>query len=248
MPFSLRVLKAEMPARLSSERAAVDQTVDALLALRTWCRQQQGEGGEGGEGAQVWCDREDLLTERLVAHSVAAQQVGQAVSLLQEQAERRPTAQRSGWLTKLGRVYLQYGQLGAAEDVFSKAEAYSSGGDAEDIAHELNGGLVMVAKGEYAQALACFDDIMELDPDNLLAANNKAICLLYTCNLNAAIAFLEGVIRSDVQRNLHNGLVFNLAMMYDLAAHRAKDKKRTLQQLAQRYGSDDFDNAVLKLG
>ena len=40
-------------------------------------------------------------------------------------------------------------------------------GDAEDIAHELNGGLVMVAKGEYAQALACFDDIMELDPDNL---------------------------------------------------------------------------------
>ena len=31
-----------------------------------------------------------------------------------------------------------------------------SGGDAEDIAHELNGGLGMVAKGEYAQALACF--------------------------------------------------------------------------------------------
>lgn len=47
--------------------------------------------------------------------------------------------QQSQWLTKLGRVYLQYGQLAAAEDAFSRAEAYSSGGDDEDIAHELNG-------------------------------------------------------------------------------------------------------------
>jgi hypothetical protein len=37
-------------------------------------------------------------------------------------------------------------------------------------------------------------------------------------------------------------------MMYDLATHHAKEKKRTLQSLAQRYGSDDFDVAVLKLG
>lgn len=36
-------------------------------------------------------------------------------------------------------------------------------------------------------------------------------------------------------------------MMYDLATHRAKENKRTLQALAQRYAPDDFDETVLKL-
>lgn len=107
--------------------------------------------------------------------------------------------------------------------------------------------LVLVAKGNYADALLRFDDILELDPNNLLAATNKAICMLYTCNLSGAITFLESVLRADIQQNMHNGVVFNLAMMYDLATHNAKQKKRTLQALAQRYSSDDFDVAVLKL-
>jgi hypothetical protein len=57
----------------------------------------------------------------------------------------------------------------------------------------------------------------------------------------------EGLIRADPERHLQNALVCNLSMMYDLAAHRAKERKRTLQQLAQRYASDDFDQTVLKL-
>ena len=134
VPFSLRVLKAEMPGRLSSERTAVDDTVDALLALRGWCRSQSGS-----DDTEPWRSRDDFITERLVAHATAAQEVEKALSLMKEQAERRPVEQQSSWLTKLGRVYLQYGQLAAAEDAFSRAEAYSSGGDDEDIVHELNG-------------------------------------------------------------------------------------------------------------
>ena len=106
---------------------------------------------------------------------------------------------------------------------------------------------MLVAKGLYQDALLRFDDIMELDPSNLLAANNKAICLLYTCNLAGAISFLESVLKADIERNMHHGVMFNLAMMYDLATHNAKEKKRTLEALAKRYGSDDFDYAVLKL-
>jgi tetratricopeptide (TPR) repeat protein len=118
----------------------------------------------------------------------------------------------------------------------------------EEQEQELNAGLVLVAKGQYSAALVQFDDLLEISPaSNLLAANNKAICLLYTGKLKAAIAFLEETIRLDVSRNLQNAIVFNLAMMYDLAAHRAKENKRTLQQLAQRYASDDFDQTVLKL-
>lgn len=56
-----------------------------------------------------------------------------------------------------------------------------------------------------------------------------------TCNLAGAITFLETVLKGDIVRNMHNGVVFNLAMMYDLATHNAKEKKRTLQALAERY-------------
>ena len=138
VPFSLRVLKAEMPARLSSEPTAVDETIDALLGLRSFCREQQA-ADVGAETA--WRSREDLITDRLVAHATAAQEVEKALGLMKEQADLRPVEQQSQWLSKLGRVYLQYGQLAAAEDAFSRAEAYSSGGDDEDIAHELNGAL-----------------------------------------------------------------------------------------------------------
>ena len=44
-----------------------------------------------------------------------------------------------------------------------------------------------------------------------------------------------------------NGLVFNLAMMYDLNTHQAKERKELLKSLTERYGSDDFDQAMLKL-
>ena len=54
---------------------------------------------------------------------------------------------------------------------------------------------VLVAKGQYPEALVQFDDLLELDPSNLLAANNKALCLLYTCKMKEAIAFLEETIR-----------------------------------------------------
>ena len=81
----------------------------------------------------------------------------------------------------------------------------------------------------------------------LMAASNKALCLLYTGQLAQAIEHLEATIRVDVRHNLHNGVASNLAMMYDLATHRAKENKRTLQALAQRYAPDDFDESVLKL-
>lgn len=37
----------------------------------------------------------------------------------------------------------------------------------------------------------------------LMAASNKALCLLYTGNLTAAIEHLEATIRADVVHNMH---------------------------------------------
>jgi hypothetical protein len=106
VPFSLRLLKAEMPARMSKD--GLDATIDALVSLRSACReQQQPQGSTGvvavasGESATVWSGREDVVTDRLVSHASAGRDVEKVVELLKEQAERRPVGQRSGWLNKL---------------------------------------------------------------------------------------------------------------------------------------------------
>lgn len=80
-----------------------------------------------------------------------------------------------------------------------------------------------------------------------MAANNKAICLLYTCDLSRAISCLEELISRDPEKHLHEVIVFNLCTMYDLKSDNSHEKKRTLMSLISSYASDTFDYSVLKL-
>jgi hypothetical protein len=85
-----------------------------------------GPVGRGGRGQ---ASREDVVTERLVSHATAAGKPETAITLLQAHVARRSSAAagqqdvhaQAPWLSKLGRVYLQFGQLAAAEDAFQRA-------------------------------------------------------------------------------------------------------------------------------
>ncbi len=100
---------------------------------------------------------------------------------------------------------------------------------------------------QYNAAIDHFQGVLDLDPNNLVAANNKAICLLYKCELSRAIAVLEELIRKDPERNLHETVVFNLCTLYDLKSDTSTDKKRGIMNLVAKFGSDSFDLTVLKL-
>lgn len=80
-----------------------------------------------------------------------------------------------------------------------------------------------------------------------MAANNKAICHLYTCDLTKAISFLEEVIRKDPEKNLNETLIFNLCTLYDLKSDNSVDKKKSIMALVAKFAPDSFDFSVLKL-
>lgn len=61
----------------------------------------------------------------------------------------------------------------------------------------LNRGYAKFATGQYLPAYEQFQQVLKLDPCNVSAANNRAITLLYTCNLTKAIESLEEFIRTD---------------------------------------------------
>jgi tetratricopeptide (TPR) repeat protein len=108
-------------------------------------------------------------------------------------------------------------------------------------------GYLALALDQYSTAIEHFSAVLEREPSNLAAANNKAICLLYTCDLSRAVSTLEDVIRRNPELNLNETLVFNLSTLYDLQSDNSQEKKKVIMSLASKFASDSFDFSVLKL-
>jgi len=98
-----------------------------------------------------------------------------------------------------GCLYLQTGMISYAESIFDsvKQRANIVNNAKHRIRCLLNDGYVLFAKGKYNDACREFAKILSEDPDNVIAANNQAICLLHMCQLGKAIELLEDVIRHD---------------------------------------------------
>jgi len=92
--------------------------------------------------------------------------------------------------------------------------------------------LTQVAEGKYEDASRSFQTLHEKDRQNVLIANNYAVCLLYTGCITDAIKVLESV----TSLGNTSTLLFNLATMYELSTERSIDlKKRLTEKVAQAH-------------
>lgn len=104
-----------------------------------------------------------------------------------------------------------------------------------------------LARDAYEEAVNAFQAVLSLDPNNVVAINNRAICWLYLCQLSRAVQSLEEAIVREPAA-LTETLVFNLCTLYELASERSGDKKREVWRLVLRHAPDSFNTASLKLG
>ena len=104
-----------------------------------------------------------------------------------------------------------------------------------------------MSEEKYEEAKECFCLLLLKDPNNCLAANNLAVCYLYTCHLIKAMHLLEDLIRKDPIKNLQESIVFNLCSLYDLYSDNTLEKKTQIMKLVSQYGNDGFDYSMLKL-
>ncbi len=111
----------------------------------------------------------------------------------------------------------------------------------------IHSGYLSLSLDQYTNAIDHFQVVLDLDPPNIIAANNKAICLLNTCDLSRAVSSLEDLIRKDPEKNLNETFVFNLCTLYDLKSDNSQEKKKQIMALVAKFGSDSFDFSVLKL-
>ncbi|TDH68392.1 hypothetical protein CCR75_008680 [Bremia lactucae] len=131
----------------------------------------------------------------------------------------------------------------------------------------LNDGLLLFAQNNLQEALSAFDsilyvqnvqaaDVESLETDLFLeedvicsAVNNYAICALYCCDVKAAVAALEQMIRSNPKRFLTGVVMFNLSSLYDLLYDNAtsKSRKEMMKKIAYIYDLEHVDPLTYRI-
>ena len=211
------------------------------------------EGVEGGRRSAVnmWKRREEVVLYLLVTCHVAQRDWLTALQWLEHLVTRHQPPSVNV-LAKYGQVQLQMGDLKGAQSTFAAAEVVAGAGlgrmdKRTQSLIQRNRGLVMFALKQYPSALEEFNAVLARDPSDAIAANNKALCLMYARDLMGAISVLEDVLQNNPLTALNETLVLNLCSMYELGSSNCTKTKRTLSNWLMRLAPDDFDLMCTRL-
>eukprot|EP01113_Clastostelium_recurvatum_P047791 TRINITY_DN8585_c0_g1_i4.p1 TRINITY_DN8585_c0_g1~~TRINITY_DN8585_c0_g1_i4.p1 ORF type:complete len:472 (+),score=103.75 TRINITY_DN8585_c0_g1_i4:129-1544(+) len=231
IPWSMRVIKAELAFALGA-----DQSLDPLYNLLSSCRREIERlktespelsgvtdqlassfitadeviyGGGPGQPIATWFKREARLMFQIATYLMQTKEYLLAIGLVEELCSRYP--QDSLVLSCLARMHLQMGNIRAANMVFKRAEQLYAEPE-KSVVCLMNKGYLALSVDQYSTAIEHFQAVLDIQPNNIAAANNRAICWLYTTDLSRAISSLEEVLMNDPENTLDESLVFNLSI------------------------------------
>ncbi|RVX21096.1 Trafficking protein particle complex subunit 12 [Vitis vinifera] len=128
-------------------------------------------------------------------------------------------------VSKLGCIQLQIGDLEGAKASFELVEKM----------------------GKEERLVREYEECIERDGSDVVAINNKALCLMYLRDLSDSIKVLENALERVPTIALNETLVVNLCSMYELAYVNHSDIKRTLSNWIARVAPDDFDSSCTRI-
>eukprot|EP00850_Spirogloea_muscicola_P022846 SM000314S12190 [mRNA] locus=s314:71966:75505:- [translate_table: standard] len=189
-----------------------------------------------------WRKRQEIVIFSVLNHHLAQRDFLVALQWLGSLVEQHPGDPVIQ--AKYGYVQLQMGDLEGAKATFMEVE--QSAGPTVALVY-LNRGLLHFATKQYSAALVELDAALKLDPDNVVAVNNKALCLMYGRDLLGAIGVLEGALQRSPLVSLQETLILDLCSMYELASADSGATKRLLAAWLARLAPDDFDLSCTRL-
>lgn len=260
VPFALRIIWAELPAHTGKP----DEALDRLFGLQAVVQQmlENLESGLAPDGSslqlasevRIECLKTWRLRQLRLLHSVAntlcqLKDLNSAVKVYEqiadlEEAERKPVV-----LSGVGRMLLQLGDIQAAEHFFEKSEAcFESKTETEaQILSWFNQGFLSIGRGQFDDACIAFQEVLALQPLHPVAMNNVAVMMIYVGKLREALDVLQCLVKTAPRQNLQDGVVFNLATLYELETSKALDKKKEVLNLVALHKGDGFNPQCLKL-
>lgn len=189
----------------------------------------------------------------IISHHLSHKEFGVCLNLIEDLISRCGDGdnQNPVLLSKLGYIQLQFGDLEGGKATFDKIEGLVKEKMDDDVELEnlvsRNKALVYLVGKDYVSAVREYGECIERDGSDVVAINNKALCLMYLRELSGSITVLEGALERVPTVALNETLVVNLCSMYELAYVNHSDTKRTLSNWIARVAPDDFDSSCTRI-
>ncbi|CAA0398050.1 unnamed protein product [Arabidopsis thaliana] len=251
VPFSLRWLYALIPTKLGNRQEGLDRLYVLLDFVRDRIREKESQSLESS--VELWKKRETFLMNCLLGFHLGHKEFGVSLDLMKELINRDPLD--PVLISKLGSVQMQFGDVEGAKTTFDRVEKMLNEGISNGLLNEIqfnnlvgrNKALVYVVAKDYVSAVREYDKCIERDNSDIIAVNNKALCLMYLRDLSDAIKVMESALERVPTAALNESLVVNLCSMYELAYVNHTDVKRTLNNWIARVAPDDFDSSCTRV-
>ncbi|XP_038628497.1 trafficking protein particle complex subunit 12 isoform X2 [Tachyglossus aculeatus] len=260
VPFSMRILHAELQQYLGNPQ----ESLDRLHRMKTICSQilnnlEQGFTEDGSlnnltqenrqASVQLWRSRLARVMYSVANCLLMMKDYVLAVDAYQSVIKYHPE-QEPQLLSGIGRIFLQIGDIKTAEKYFQDVEkvTQNSNGLQSRIMVLMNRAFLQLGQNNFGEAHRFFTEILKIHPTNAVAHNNAAVCLLYLGKLKESLRQLEGMARREARPDLHESVLFNLTTMYELESSRSAQKKQLLLQAVAANEGDGFNAQCLKLG
>ena len=207
------------------------------------------------ESVKIWKRRENIVLNCLIGHHLGAKEFNVCLDLIKVSISHDyldPVL-----VSKLGYIQMQVGDLEGAKGSFNRVETMLNEGknDGYSFLSEVdfrnlvnrNKALVYLVGKEYVSAVREYEECIERDHADVVAINNKAICLMYLRDLSDSIKVLENALERVPTMALNETLVINLCSMYELAYVNHSEIKRTLSNWIASVAPDDFDTSCTRV-
>ncbi|KAK8490208.1 hypothetical protein V6N12_011357 [Hibiscus sabdariffa] len=188
VPFSLRFIHAQLPFKLGNRQEGLDR----FYLLLSFIRQKIEEKGSSNslqESAKIWRKRENFVLHCLIGHHLGAKEFN------------------------VGDIEGAKGSFHRVETMLNqgKNEGYSSLSEVEfrNLVNR-NKALVYLVGKDYVSAVREYEECIERDHTDVVAVNNKALCLMYLRDLSDSIKVLENSLERVPTVALNETLVINL--------------------------------------
>lgn len=264
VPFAMRVLWAELPGHSGKPAETLDRLYRLLSVVDAMIENlNSGLSADGGSSvlpppemlaaaSETWRRRRLTLLYSTANVLMMTKDVDSAVLLWDRIAdEETDGSTKAAVYSNAGRALLQVGDVISAGEYFAEAEAVLKG-DIDNVEARVmaltHRGCVSIGAGNFNEALDHFLRALALKPEDAVVANNTAATLVYLGRLEEAVSILWSLVESNPSRNLHEGVCYNLATLFELEASRFEEKKKELLKLVAEYRGNGFSPLCLKMG
>ncbi|KAL9245725.1 hypothetical protein vseg_019344 [Gypsophila vaccaria] len=237
IPFALRWLHAVLPSFVGRKTDSIDRLYLLLSLARS-------------RDTPAWRRRADTIASTIISLHCGQKEYSVAIGLLKELISR--DVENVELISKLGYVELQVGDIDGAKARFNRVEKLVR--EKEEVVvvggRNLvgrNKALVYLVGKDYVSAVREYDECIEREEKDVVAINNKALCLMYLRDLGDSIKVLESSLERVPTVALNETLVVNLCSMYELAYVNHTDIKCTLTNWIARLAPDDFDSSSTRV-